>query len=75
MSRGYHKGHLDLTFRYLGRFWVTPSQAGGSVPPDIPGMLQRVEKKGETKGDSELSSLQMTSLPHEEVRSPDYGFS
>lgn len=54
---------------------MTPSQAAGSMPPDNPGTLQRVEEIGETGGEWGSSSLQMTSLPHEEVISLDAGFS
>lgn len=74
MSPGYCKVHLDLTLRYFGRSQMTPSVAGSSVPPDVLGTLQKVEEKGETKGDSE-SSLQMTSLLRQEIRSLNHGFS
>lgn len=51
MSPGYCTVPLDLTLRNLGRFQMTPSQAAGSMPPDNPGTLQRVEEIGETGGE------------------------
>lgn len=40
---------FGLTLRYLGRFWMRPSQARDPVPQDVPGAFQRARRERRTQ--------------------------